>query len=150
MRASATGSVAHISNIYKRNLNRIKTAWENHVRNNFAGQGSEVGGWDALADSTIEKRINMGFSPGPILDMTGQLKNSWVVDVSLSGTEVTATLEFPSALPSLDGSMFDIARMHHEGTTVPKRELFDSAELESMMYDIMDEIAHEVLAEVLM
>lgn len=41
----------------------------------FAGQGSYVGGWAALAEHTIEQRRAQGFPPGPIMLRSGSLRD---------------------------------------------------------------------------
>lgn len=41
---------------------------------NFVSEGSLVGGWADLSDKTIEERIRLGFSEGPILVRHGDLR----------------------------------------------------------------------------
>jgi hypothetical protein len=85
--------LAHmIFNELKDALEKCKTEWKQHIDKNFATEGGMVGGWLPINGKTKLLREALGYSPYPILDMRGKLKNSFGVFEGFDGVEVYVDL----------------------------------------------------------
>src|SRR6056297_471303 len=53
--------------------------WESHVEYNFDSEGGAVGSWPDIDKKTKELRVQLGYPPGPIMNMRGRLRKSYSI-----------------------------------------------------------------------
>jgi phage gpG-like protein len=105
----------------------------------FASEGH--GRWAPLAESTLRDRARRGFGPGPILQRTGNLRES-LVDPARAAKTTPRTMTW--------GSDVDYARYHQEGGSIPGRppqrvvleiRVEDRRRLETQMVSWINQVA---------
>jgi len=141
-----------VQNIIEPMLANCKEQWEQHIRTNFDTEGSLVGGWHTLADSTKKLREKLGYATEPILNMRGVLKKSAVVESSSWLPRASVSLIWGGkrrggALKTWNGK--SLTGLHHYGWvgynpltketfSVPRRELYNETTLKSIFENTVE------------
>jgi phage gpG-like protein len=114
---------------------------ENMIQDHFEDKSP---GWKALAASTVKNRVRLNFAPGPILYMSGTLKDNVAAnrDVEINGTEISGAV-FPAeaTAPYSDVPITEYAEALNE-----VRPFFDfTDDEEEKIFDILEEKIAEKL-----
>lgn len=131
--------------VTQRDEDDMAAAIRHEFRRNFGNHSSAQGPWAALAPSTIQDRLRLGFGPGPTLVRTGNYRASFVS----SGAQHYSQAWRSSGLFALEEGSESVLATFHEGGTrrMPARPVTDlDSAAEGRIGRAVDQVLHRLFA----